>query len=216
MSESREVATKPCSSASSPAMKREFFHASKYSLIVGVMIVIAVKASDGVGSNACGVRVQGVRLALELAQRRDVDVGVGDALAELDLAVAVGVLLDVGEQVGVGPVQRRLGEEEQVARLLQRLAVRQLEAERDGALGIGGVGAGVDVDVVLGEARHAGDDALHLLVGGVGRDEGVLRLGEQRADLVAVLLQQRVVVEVGRLGERVVLLGVRGQDVDLS
>ncbi len=52
MSERREVATKPCSSASSPAMKREFFHASKYSLIVGVMIVIAVSASDGVGSKA--------------------------------------------------------------------------------------------------------------------------------------------------------------------
>ena len=39
--------------ASSPAMKREFFHASKYSLIVGVITVIAVSASDGVGSNSC-------------------------------------------------------------------------------------------------------------------------------------------------------------------
>ena len=53
MSESREVATKPSSSAPSPAMKREFFHASKYSLIVGVMITIEVSASDGVGSNSC-------------------------------------------------------------------------------------------------------------------------------------------------------------------
>ena len=52
MSERREVATKPSSVAFSPAMKREFFHASKYSLIVGVITVIAVKASDGVGSNA--------------------------------------------------------------------------------------------------------------------------------------------------------------------
>ncbi len=34
-------------------MKREFFQASKYSLIVGVMITIEVIASDGVGSNPC-------------------------------------------------------------------------------------------------------------------------------------------------------------------
>ena len=53
MSERREVATKPSSAAPSPAMKREFFQASKYSLIVGVMITIEVSASDGVGSNSC-------------------------------------------------------------------------------------------------------------------------------------------------------------------
>ena len=52
MSESREAATKPSSVASSPAMNREFFHASKYSLIVGVITVIAVSASDSVGSNS--------------------------------------------------------------------------------------------------------------------------------------------------------------------
>ena len=34
-------------------MKREFFQASKYSLIVGVMTTIEVSASDGVGSNSC-------------------------------------------------------------------------------------------------------------------------------------------------------------------
>ena len=52
MSDRREAATKPCSVAFSPAMKREFFQASKYSLIVGVITVIAVNASDGVGSNS--------------------------------------------------------------------------------------------------------------------------------------------------------------------
>ena len=41
MSESREVATKPCSSAPSPATKAEFFHASKYSLIVGVITTMS-------------------------------------------------------------------------------------------------------------------------------------------------------------------------------
>ena len=53
MSESREVATKPSSEAPSPAMKREFFQALKYSLIVGVMITIEVRASEEVGSNSC-------------------------------------------------------------------------------------------------------------------------------------------------------------------
>ena len=53
MSESRELATNAGSVAFSPATKRVFFHVSKYSLIVGVMIVSAVNASDGVGSNAC-------------------------------------------------------------------------------------------------------------------------------------------------------------------
>ena len=42
MSERREVATKPFSSASPPAMKREFFQASKYSDIVGVITTTAV------------------------------------------------------------------------------------------------------------------------------------------------------------------------------
>ena len=41
MSYSREVATKTRSSASPPAMKREFFHCPKYSLIVGVIVTSA-------------------------------------------------------------------------------------------------------------------------------------------------------------------------------
>ena len=115
MSESREAATKPSSVASSPATKREFFHASKYSLIVGVITVIAVSASDGVGSNAWASASRDSAMLVELANHRDVDVGVGDALAELLLAVAVDVLVDVlGEEVGVGAVERRLGDEERL------------------------------------------------------------------------------------------------------
>ena len=86
------------------------------------------------------VRVERLRLLVELAQRGDVDARVGDPLAELHLAVAVDVLLHaLGEEVGVGAVERRLGDEEQIPGLLQRLAVGQLEAERDRALGIGGI-----------------------------------------------------------------------------
>ena len=51
MSLRREVATKPFSSALSPAMKREFFQAPKYSDIVGVITTTAVKASSSVGSH---------------------------------------------------------------------------------------------------------------------------------------------------------------------
>ena len=43
------MATKPFSSASPPAMKREFFQASKYSDIVGVITTTAVNASSSVG-----------------------------------------------------------------------------------------------------------------------------------------------------------------------
>ena len=63
---------------------------------------------------------------------------------------------------------------EEVARLLELLAGLRLERERHGVLGIGGVAAGVDDHVVVGERRHAGDDALHLLVGRVGLDVVVL------------------------------------------
>ena len=45
------MATKPFSSASSPAMKREFFHAPKYSDIVGVITTTAVNASSSDGSH---------------------------------------------------------------------------------------------------------------------------------------------------------------------
>ena len=58
MSDRREVATKPFSSASLPAMKREFFQASKYSDIVGVITTTAVNASSSVGSHAFARRVE--------------------------------------------------------------------------------------------------------------------------------------------------------------
>ena len=95
------------------------------------------------------------------------------------------------------------------------LPVRGREGEGDGVFGRRGVGAGVDVDVVVGQPRHAGDDSLHLLVGGVGDDEGVLGVGEELLDFVAVLGEQAVVVEVDRLGQLVVLVGVLLQHFDL-
>ena len=53
MSCRREAATNAFSSALSPATKREFFHASKYSDIVGVITTSAVNASCGVGVHSC-------------------------------------------------------------------------------------------------------------------------------------------------------------------
>ena len=52
MSWRREAATKAFSFAWSPATKREFFQASKYSDIVGVITTSAVKASYGVGCHS--------------------------------------------------------------------------------------------------------------------------------------------------------------------
>ncbi len=95
------------------------------------------------------------------------------------------------------------------------LPARRRQAEGDRVFGRRGVRAGVDVDVVLGQPRHAGDDSLHLLVGGVGGDEGVLGVGEDLLDFVAVLVEQSFVVEVDRLGQLVVLVGVLLQRFDL-
>jgi hypothetical protein len=52
MSCSREAATNAVSVARSPAMKREFFQASKYSDIVGVITTSAVRASLAVGCHS--------------------------------------------------------------------------------------------------------------------------------------------------------------------
>ena len=118
-------------------MKREFFQASKYSLMVGVMTTIEVSASDGVGSNSCASSSRLFAWRGEFVERRLVDVGVGQALAELDLAVAVDVGLDALRlQVGVGPVERGLGQEEEVARLFQLLAVGVVRLKETASSGV--------------------------------------------------------------------------------
>ena len=154
-----------------------------------------------------GRLVELVGVPLEGARGAQVEVGVGHGLAELDLAVAVEVGLDVlGLELVLGAEHRGLDEEVQVARLLVGLALRRLDAEGHGVLGIAGVAAGVDDHVVVGERRGARDHALHLLVVRVGLAEVRLGLLDEGLDLVAVLLQQLLVVEVLRLGELVVLL----------
>ena len=98
--------------------------------------------------------VELVGLLLEVARGGDVEVGVGQRLAELDLAVAVEVGLDaLGGELRLGAVQRRLDQEVEVARLLEGLAGRRLEVERDGGRRVGAVAAGVDDHVVVGERR---------------------------------------------------------------
>ena len=96
MSCSREAATKACSAAPSPATNLEFFQASKYSLIVGVITVRAVNASEGVGSNSWASASKVLGLLLELAHGRHVDVGVGKPLPELDLP-SPSILLQIEE-----------------------------------------------------------------------------------------------------------------------
>src|SRR5919198_1038982 len=98
MSCRREAATKTFSFDLPPDTKREFFQASKYSDIVGVMTTSAVNAS-------CAVGVQARRDAL-------------------------------GREGRLGAPQRGLGEQEEVARLLERAAGRGLDRERDRVLRI--------------------------------------------------------------------------------
>ena len=151
MSCRREAPTNDFSVALSPAMKREFFHASKYSDIVGVITTSAVSASCSVGRPLLGGGVEVLGLLVELLDRGEVEARVGQRLAERDLAVAVDVGL--GRPLRLGAVERALDEEEEVAGLLVGLAVLGLDRERHRALGIGGVAAGVDDHVVVGERR---------------------------------------------------------------
>ena len=125
MSCRREAATNAFSVALSPATKREFFHASKYSDIVGVMTTRAVSASCVVGFHFLRGGVELLGVLVEVARGGDVEVGVGQGLAELDLAVAVEVGLDaLGRELRLGAEERRLDQEVEVAGLLVGLAVR--------------------------------------------------------------------------------------------
>ena len=188
MSLRREVATKPFSSALSPAMKREFFHAPKYSDIVGVITTTAVKASSSVGSHFLADSSSSfayLTKSVAAASRKSAS---GQRLGEGHLAVAVEVGLDaLGLELRLGAEDRGLDQREEVARLLVLLAGLGGEAERHGALGVRAVGAGVDDHVVVGELGHARDDALHLLVGRVGLDVVALQLLDRGRDLLAVL-----------------------------
>ena len=125
MSCRREAATNAFSFALSPATKREFFHASKYSDIVGVITTSAVNASCGVGAPVVRGGVELAGRLLEVARGGDVEVGVGQRLAELDLAVAVEVGLDaLGRELRLGAEGRGLDQVVEVAGLLERLARR--------------------------------------------------------------------------------------------
>ncbi len=208
MSCRREAATNAFSSALPPATKREFFHASKYSDIVGVITTSAVNASCSVGAHSLRGGVELLGGLLELARGGDVEVGVGDGLAEADLAVAVEVGLDaLGGELRLGAEGGGLDQVVEVARAVPGLAGRRLQRDRRRVLRVALVGARVDDHVVVGERRDAGDDALHLLVGRIGRREVLLRLLDERLDVGALVLQQLRVVEVGLLGHRVIRLG---------
>ena len=172
MSLRREATLNEVVLALAPITKREAFQSPKYSPIVGTITTSAVERVGGVGLVGRGRRQQLVGLAVELGRGRDEEGGVGQHLAELaGLAVAVEVGLDVARRErGILAPERGLGDVVERAGLLEGLAVRRLQRERDGALRVLlEARPGVDVDVVLHERGRAGDDALHALVVGVVR-----------------------------------------------
>ena len=101
MSCSREAATNALSVDLAPATKREFFHASKYSDIVGVITTSAVNASCVGRLPRRGGGVEVLRVGREVLRGGDEEVGVRHRLAELDLAVAV--------EVGLTPLAANCG-----------------------------------------------------------------------------------------------------------
>ena len=79
MSCRREATTNAFSCALSPAMKREFFHASKYSDIVGVITTSAVNASCVVGLPLLRGRVELLGLVSKCSRRGEEDATSGTA-----------------------------------------------------------------------------------------------------------------------------------------
>ena len=156
------------------------------------------------------------RVLVEGLARGQEQVRIREDLAELGRAVAVevGGRARVAEVLGQRAPERALGEVEEVPRLPHHGAVRELQVERDGALGIlCSARAGVEDDVVFGERRCPGHDPLDALVVRIALDPGRLHLLEQRADLVrlrgperrevAVLLSRQMGVVRGELVELV-------------
>ena len=117
------MATKPFSSALSPAMKREFFHASKYSDIVGVITTTAVNASSSVGCHFLADASSSLAYLTKSVVAASRKSASGSASGNVDLAVAVEVGLDaLGLELRLGAEDRGLDQREEVARLLELLA----------------------------------------------------------------------------------------------
>ncbi len=169
MSCRREAATNAVSSALSPATKREVFHAAKYSDIVGVITTSAVNASSGVGSHAWPAVSSSFACAAKSRAAATRKSASGSASPNLTLpSPSRSGSTPLAANCSSVPHSDGLGQEHEVARLLVRLAGRRLDRERHRVLGVGLVGAGVDDHVEVGQRRHAGDHALHLLVRRVG------------------------------------------------
>ena len=157
-----------------------------------------------------GLRLGGelARVAVECIRGGCEDARVRQRLAEGDLPVRVEIGLDAGGELGPRAPEHPLRQVVEIARLLEHPSVGELQVEGDGALGILGLArAGVDDDVVLGERGRAGHDAFHALVVRIALRPEILRLGEQRRDLVAMLAQEPRVVVVDARCELVVVLG---------
>ena len=107
--------------AFSPATKREFFQAPKYSDIVGVITTSEVSASLSVGSHSRAAASSSLAYFSKSRAEGHVEVGVGHRLAELDLAVVVEVGLHaLGLELLLGAERAGLDQEVEVARLLER------------------------------------------------------------------------------------------------
>ncbi len=93
-----------------------------------------MKASEAVGFHAASRPVELAGVERERVGGRLEDRGVGQHLAELDLAVAVEVRLDApGRVLRPRAPEHALGQVEEVPGLAQDAPVRELQVERDGA-----------------------------------------------------------------------------------
>ena len=121
--------------ASSPSTKRDSFHWPKYSPIVGTITTSAVNASLSAAASR-GRRLQLARVQVEVAGGGDQERGVGQDLAERQSCRRRPGRARLRLVAREGAPEHALRDVVEGAGLLDRRAVRELQVERDRALGV--------------------------------------------------------------------------------
>ena len=204
MSERREVATKPSWVASCRAMKREFFHASKYSSSWGS----SPDRREGVGRGRLerlGVRVEALRLALELGGGSGEDVRVRQARPKSTFAFAVHVAVHaLGEESGSSDRAPSRGRKRSPgASVFRRSRGRAERVRVSGSLASAPASMSTSNCARRGTPRRCPPSPRRR--GWLRRRPASPRRGS--AGRPPVGLEHRGVVEVRLLGQRVVLVG---------
>ena len=212
MSWSRDEAAKPSSLASEPAMKREFFHWPKYSLIVGVIVTSACRASSRVGVHD---RAALSRAAACLAKSRltaATTLASGTASPNEALpSPSRSARTSLAWKSSLVPNSDVSVRKKKFPGFFRTRPSGRWTSNGTAFSGSEPSDPGIEDHVELRQLLHAGHHALGLLVLGVGLAPGLLHATDEPGDLLAVLGQQLLVVERHALGQLVVAAALARQ-----